>query len=867
MTNRPPRGLIGHLIYAVLEKGVTVPGVNLTRAEAQERSSLVKVHSYEVDLDLTTGAETFIVKTRVKFDGLKPGATTFIDAVGKSVIKAEFNGATFDTKFDGESIFLPPLAATNELYVEFEGIYSNSGEGLHRFEDPADGEVYLYTQHEVPDARRTFVCFDQPDLKATFAISALAPAHWEVISNNPVASTEVIGDKKKWVYTTTPLLPTYLTALVAGPYFKIESEYKGEKVVPLGLYCRKSLAEHMDADELFDITRRGFAAFEKEFGLAYPFDKYDQIAVAEFNAGAMENAGCVTFAENYFVFRSKVTDKEYNWRANVILHEMAHMWFGDLVTMSWWDDLWLNESFAEWASYYTLARATRFTNSWTVFNAERKSWAYRQDQLSSTHPIAVDMYDLEAVKTNFDGITYAKGASVLQQLVAYVGIDAFVAGLKKYFEKHAWGNTTLNDLIVELEATSGRDLGPWIATWLQTSGVNTWRPELVIDGDTYSSVAVKQEAPLVPAGSTELRPHRMAVGLYDIAGEKVVLRKRIELDVAGAKTDVPELVGQKVADLVILNDGDLSYGKLRFDDRSIATLKSHMGKIEDSLTRALAWSATWDMTRDGELAASDYLPIVLNALATEDDVAVVSMQMIQLGTAVELYGSDKNRDRLRAELADGTEKLLNSAAAGSDLQLQYVRSFASYAKSPAQINHVREILDGKRAGVTVDANLRWHLLNSLVEKGAAMVAEVEAELVRDKSADGEKAAAFGRAAGPDAATKAAAWSLATTQEISNHIQIQTLQGFQRAGQRDLIQDYADKYFALILGYWTSHTYEFASNLAVLGFPNYQVSDATMAKVEKWLTGVGKDAPNGLRRIISEQRDALARALKAQAKDA
>jgi aminopeptidase N len=477
------------------------------------------------------------------------------------------------------------------------------------------------------------------------------------------------------------------------------------------------------------------------------------------------------------------------------------------------------------------------------------------------------MYDLEAVKTNFDGITYAKGASVLQQLVAYVGLDAFIAGLKKYFEKHAWGNTTLNDLIVELEATSGRDLKPWIATWLQTAGVNTWRPELVVDGDKYTSVAVAQEAPLVPAGSKELRPHRMAVGLYDIQGEKVVRRKRVELDVAGASTAVPELAGENVADLVVLNDGDLSYGKLRFDDRSIATLKSHLGKIEDPLTRALAWSAAWDMTRDGELAASDYVPMVLNALAYENDVAVVATQMLQLGTAVELYASDKNRDALRTLLADGVEKLLGNAAAGSDLQLQYVRSFAGTAKSPAQVTKVREILDGKLAGVTVDANLRWTLLNSLVERGAATVAEVEAELANDKSADGEKAAAFGRAAGPDAATKAAAWELATTKEISNHIQIQTIQGFQRPGQRELTAPYADKYFDLIIDYWTSHTYEFASNIALLAFPAYQVSAATLAKVEGWLNGAGKDAPNGLRRIVSEQRDALVRALKAQAKDA
>jgi len=843
-----------------------VPGVNLTRAEAKERSSLIKVNSYEVDLDLTSGTETFIVKTRVKFKGLKPGASTFIDAVGKKVITSTLNGVEFDPKFDGESIFIPAIAAENDLFIEIEAIYSNSGEGLHRFQDPADGEVYLYSQHEVADARRTFPCFDQPDLKATFAISALAPTNWEVISNNPVQSKTDEGGKRRWVFTKTPLLSTYLTALVAGPYYFVESTYEGQKTVPMGLYCRKSLAKHMDAEELFDITRKGFAYYEKEFGLAYPFDKYDQIAVAEFNAGAMENAGCVTFAEDYFVFRSKVTDKNYNWRANVILHEMAHMWFGDLVTMEWWDDLWLNESFAEWASYYTLAQATRFTNSWTVFNAERKNWAYRQDQLSSTHPIVVDMEDLEAVKTNFDGITYAKGASVLQQLVVHVGKENFIKGLRQYFAKHAWGNTTLNDLLVELEAASGRDLKPWVSTWLQTAGVNTWRPELNISGDTYTSISVKQEVPLVPAGSKELRPHRMAVGLYDLKDGKVVCRKSVELDVSGSTTVVEALAGEKTADLVVLNDRDLSYGKLRFDDRSVATLKDHLGDIEDPLTRALAWSATWDMLRDGELAASDYVPMAVKALAGEDDVAVVSMTLTQLGTAVELYAADKNRDALRKQLADGVEKLLNSASSGSDLQLQYARSLASAAVSDAQVSRIRDFLDGKLEGLTVDADLRWHFIGCLVERNKATIAEVEKELESDKSANGEKAAAFARAAVPTAEAKKAAFELASSLGVSNHIQIQAIQGFNRPGQRELTAPYATKYFEMVLEYWNSHTFEFASNFASLLFPTFQVSKATLEATEGWLAGAGKDAPHGLRRVVSEQRDALARALKAQAKD-
>jgi aminopeptidase N len=848
-------------------KEFTVPGINLTRAEAQERSKLVYVHSYDVDLDVTVGAETFISKTLVKFDGLQVGATTFIDACGKSVIKAELNGKSFDPKFDGETIYLPPLEATNELYIELEAVYSITGQGLHRFQDPADNEVYLYTQHESADARRTFACFDQPDLKATFAISATAPGHWEVISNNPVAAKTEIGSSKKWQFTTTPRMSTYLSALVAGPYFKVESEYKGAKVVPLGLYCRKSLAPHMDSDELFDLTRRGFAAYEEEFGLAYPFDKYDQIAVAEFNAGAMENAGCVTYGEHYFVFRSKVTDKDYNWRANVILHEMAHMWFGDLVTMEWWDDLWLNESFAEWASYFVMAKHTRFTNSWTVFNAERKNWAYRNDQFSSTHPIAMDMQDLETVKANFDGISYAKGASVLQQLVTYVGQDNFVAGLKKYFEKHAWGNTVLQDLIDQIEATSGRDLKPWISTWLQTAGVNTLRPELVIDGEKYRSIAVKQEAPLVPVGSTELRPHRLSIGLYDIAGSKLNLRKRVEFDADGALTEVAELAGEKVADLLFINDADLSYGKIRFDERSIKTLTTHLGAIEDPLARAVAWSAVWDMTRDGELAASDYLPLVLNALAPETDVAVATVQLAQLVTTVELYGSDKNRDALRAQLADGLEKLLDKTEPGSDLQLQYLRSFSAAAHTPAQLARVRGALNGEISGVTVDANLRWTLLAALVERGLADLAEIDAEFERDQSADGRKHAALCRAAIPTPEAKAAAWKSAAGTDISNHIMLQTLAGFNRPRHRELTAPYADIFFTEISQYWDTHNFDVAQKYVASAFPTFQVSQETLAKAEKWLAGPGVTAPNGLRRAVAEQRDGLVRSLKAQAKDA
>ena len=845
-----------------------MPGVNLTQVEAKERSSQIAVESYVVDLDLTTGPETFISKTTIKFSALKVGSNTFIEAVGKKIITATLNAQVLDTSsYDGETIHLLNIAAKNELYLEIEGIYSTSGEGLHRFVDPADSEVYLYTQHAVADACKTFPCFDQPDLKATFTISCTVPAHWEVISNNPTSSVVAVGSaSKKWNFKTTPVLSTYLSAIVAGPYHRVDDVYYGEKTVPLGLFCRKSLAESMDSEDIFNITKQGFAFYEKEFGLAYPFEKYDQLAVAEFNAGAMENAGCVTFAEDYFVFRSKVTDKNYNWRANVILHEMAHMWFGDLVTMTWWNAIWLNESFAEWASYYTLEKATRFTNSWTVFNAERKTWAYRQDQLSSTHPIAVEMKDIESVKTNFDGITYAKGASALQQLVTHVGKDNFMAGLRQYFAKHAWANTTLRDLLIEIEKTSGRDLEPWVATWLQTAGVNTMRPEITLSGDTYTSISIVQEVPLMPVGSRELRPHRMAVGLYDLTEGSLIRRKSVELDVSGAKTSVPELVGEKIADLVLINDRDLSYAKIRFDERSLKTLIKHLGDIKDPLSRALAWSATWDMLRDGELSATNYVPMAITALAGEADDAVVSMTLTQLETAVEVFASDAHRSQLRVVLADGIEGLLDSAKPGSDLQLAYARAFANAAITPAQGVRVRGALNGDISGLIIDADLRWHLLGCLVQKDLASVADVDSELAKDNTANGQRYAAFARAAFADSSTKAKAFNAVIHDNLSNHIQVQTIRGFQRPTQRELLTPFVEQYFAEVLTVWKSQTYEIASKFATGLYPTYVITQQTLDQTEKWLITVGKDAPSGLVRIMSENRDAMARALKAQKRD-
>jgi len=844
-----------------------VPGLNLSRTEAKDRAEHLYVNSYAVTLDVTKGEETFYSKSEVSFTCNKPGYSTFIDAVGRSVISATLNGAAVDvSSFDGESIFLTNLAADNTLVIEIEAEYSKSGEGLQRSVDPADGEIYLYSQGETAHIRNMFACFDQPSLKATFTLTVTTPGHWQAVSNNPVESKTIKGEYVEWKFTTTPRIPTYLDALIAGPYSSVHDVYKGKKEIPLGIYCRKSMMQYLDPEDIFLITKQGFEYFEKVFGLAYPFEKYDQIAVVDFNFGAMENAGAVTFREDVLVFRSHMPEKAYLSRANTILHEMAHMWFGDMVTMFWWDDLWLNESFAEWSSYLALSESTRFKGAWTEFNSARKNWAYRQDQLSSTHPIIADMVDMEAVNANFDGITYAKGASVLHQLVAHVGRPQFIAGLQKYFAKHAWGNTTLNDLLVELEAASGRKLDTWVHTWLQTAGVNTLRPQLEIDGDTYTSVVISQEVPLVPAGSKELRPHRLAVGLYDISGDSLNLRKSVELDVVGASTTVTELSSEKVADLLLINDRDLSYAKLRFDDRSIATLKKYLGRLNDPLARALSWASIWDMHRDAQISSADFIEIALSGLAGENDDAIVNIVIGQLGTSVEGYASDANRDKYREKLAAGFWNLMQSSAPASDLQLLYSRAFAANAHTPEQIKNVRGILNGEIKGLKVDTDRRWDFLIALTERGATTQAELDAELASDNTTSGNLLFETAKAATPNAEAKAYAFNTVMHQDAQTSVRSALVAGFQRPIQRHLLTPFVDLYFENLLSEWESKSYEGAAKFVTGMYPSWIISQSTVDKTNAWLNGVGKDAPAVLRKLVKESQDGVIRALKVQGLD-
>ncbi|MFE8885186.1 aminopeptidase N [Pseudarthrobacter enclensis] len=849
--------------------------MNLTRAEARGRAELITVDSYEVSLDLTRGSEVFGSTTTVRFSAV-PGADTFIDAVTRTVHSVTLNGRSLDpaTVSDGVRIQLADLAGQNELTVVADAPYMNTGEGLHRFVDPVDNEVYLYTQFEVPDSRRMFAVFEQPDLKATFAFTVTAPSHWDVISNSPTpvpveaAPGDDGGARSVWTFAPTPRLSSYVTALIAGPYQSVRSEVASSdgRVIPLGVFARKSLMQYLDADNIFELTRQGFGFFEAQFGCPYPFEKYDQLFVPEFNAGAMENAGAVTILEGY-VFRGKVTGAQIERRAITVLHELAHMWFGDLVTMRWWNDLWLNESFAEYMSHLAAVEATSFTSAWTTFASVEKSWAYRQDQLPTTHPIFAEINDLQDVEVNFDGITYAKGASVLRQLVAWVGPEQFMAGVREYFAKHSWANTELRDLMVELEKASGRDLDSWGRQWLETAGVNTLAPELEADADgTLRSFSIVQTA--VDDWPT-IRPHRLAVGFYNLdADGKLVRVHREELDVDGERTDVPSLVGLKQPDLILVNDDDLAYAKVRLDPASLATATAHLKDFKESLPRTLVWNSAWDAARDGETPARQYVELVLSNVAAETDSSVILVQLRQLATTLNFYVAEEHREATTRAAVDRLWDLAQEVAGGSDAQLQFVKSFALLAGSESQLDRVAGLLDGSLTldGLTVDQDLRWELVASLVAGGRLGQRDIDAELERDNTASGQNAAALAKAAIPTADAKAAVWeSIVVKGELSNALQGSAVAGFMRVLDRTLLEPYSEKYFAAVPGIVATRTHALAQQIVVGLYPALLTTQATVDRTDGFLASLPPESA-ALRRMMLENRDGVARALRARAAD-
>jgi aminopeptidase N len=837
---------------------------NLTRDEAAERARLLRVASYQVELDLAGGEVTFGSVTTVRFTCGRAGGSTFIDLTAPEVSEVVLNGRTLPAgAIDGNRIALDDLAESNELTIRAQCAYSRNGEGLHRFTDPTDKGVYLYSDLETFDAHRIYACFDQPDLKSSFEFSVRCPDTWRVISNNApdVAGQHDGPGVERWHFPPTPVMSTYITHISAGPYHVVRSEHDG---IPLGIFCRQSLASYLDPDQIFEITRQGFDYYHEAFGVRYPFGKYDQLFVPEYKAGAMENAGAVTFLEDY-IFRSRVTDARHEARAETILHEMAHMWFGDLVTMRWWDDLWLNESFATWASLVALAEATRWPSAWTTFAQAWKAWAYRQDQLPSTHPIAADIVDIDAVEVNFDGITYAKGASVLRQLVAYVGRDNFLAGVRAYFGEHAWGNATLADLLDALRHASGRDLASWSKAWLEAAGVNTLRAEFQTAPDgTFTEFVILQEA---PESHPVLRPHRIAIGLYDRGPEGLARWHRIELDAIGERTEVPGLAGQRRPDLVLINDDDLTFAKIRLDEHSMRTLISSIGEFSESLPAALCWAAAWDMCRDAELPARDYLALVLSGLGSITEISMLQTLLRQATSVVRRFADPGWRDTGLTILAGALRSRLQDAEPGSDVQLSYAQAFTSVASSAADLGLLSGLLEGSASidGLAVDTDLRWQVLHRLVSRGVAGQDAIDAEHDRDRTDAGERHALACQAAIPHPEAKEAAWNQIVSGELPNASFRAALGGFYSADQDELIARFAPRFFDVVAGIWRDWTSDMAQYFAEVGYPSTVVSQAALDAAADYLDRTGPPAP--LRRLLSEGRDDVARALRCRERDA
>ena len=833
---------------------------SLTRAEAAERAALLSIESYAVDLDLTAGEEVFGSVTRVRFRCARPGADTFVEVHPVVLRGATLNGRVLDPSvLAGNRLPLTGLATENELVVRADMAYSNSGAGLHRFTDPADGEVYLHAMSFLDDAQRIFACFDQPDLKAPLTLAVTAPPQWTVLANSRGHSA-ALG---RWVFEPTPPLSTYLMTLVAGPYHGRYAEHDG---IPLGLHCRAALAEHLDrdADELFAVTRQCFDRYHELFGVRYAFGKYDQVFVPEFNAGAMENPGCVTLRDD-LVFRSAVTEAEREIRAVIVAHEMAHMWFGDLVTLRWWDDVWLNESFAEYLGFRVTVEATAFTGAWTTFTADRKVWGYAADQRPSTHPVApADVPDTASALLNFDGISYAKGASALAQLVTWLGDRAFFAGLRRFFAAHAYGNATLDDLLAALAEASGRDVRAWADVWLREPRVNTLRPVVSIASDgRYDAVSVVQTA---PDAHPVLRPHRVALGLYDRdAAGRLVRHERVEVEldptVDSGQTWVPALVGVPAAALLLVNDDDLTYAKVRLPEAELALLPS----VADPRARAVLWSTAWHATFDAELPPDRFVVLAAAGLPVETSPGVFAAVLDLAATvAVPRYLPPALRPGAAQTLAAVCAGVLAVAEPASGRQLAAARGLVACA-GQGEVGVLRGWLGGQGVpdGLAVDADLRWLVLRRLVVLGAAGTADIEAEAARDRSARGAEQAAGCRAALPDAVGKAEAWqAIVDGESLSNRLLLATAGGFWQAEQATLTQSYVDRYFVEMPSAADRRTPQVFNKLAALAYPRFAVAAGTAAAAERMLRR--DDLAPGLRRAVLDQTDDLRRALAARA---
>ncbi|SER82617.1 aminopeptidase N [Propionibacterium cyclohexanicum] len=854
--------------------------VNITRDEARTRSAALSVESYRISLDLTghdadgralaDPDETFSSVSTVRF--ASDGSDTWIDIIADDVTRIELDGSPLDPQLFADCrIPLSAPAGSHDLSVTAICRYSHTGEGLHRFVDPADGRVYLYSQFESADARRAYACFEQPDLKASFEFTVRAPREWIVVSNSPEPAPAAQGGTSIWHFEPTPRISTYITAIIAGEYHVERGTVASAKgVLGASLVCRQSVVPHLDSARIRSTTQAGFGVYEQAFGRPYPFAKYDQLFVPEYNAGAMENAGAVTIRDEY-LFRSQVTSADLEQRDNTILHELAHMWFGDLVTMRWWDDLWLNESFAEWCSHYAqqkIAEHDGGADPWVGFANARKGWAYIQDQLPTTHPIAADMVDLEAVEQNFDGITYAKGASVLKQLVAFVGEQNFLAGVREYLSEHAFGNAEFADLLDALQKASGRDLSQFAAQWLQTSGVNTLRANAEVDdAGVLRRYEITQSA---PADHPTLRTHHLAIGLGTLVDGKLAIAESFEVEIDGEHTEIDALAGRPRPDLILLNHRDLGFAKIRLDEHSLATALAHIADLPDALARALVWSMAWDMARDAQLSAADYIDLVLRGAGSETDMTGVRTSLRRALSCATAYTAPAGREELRSRLTDGLWGLLDAAAAGSQHQLALADALVATAARPQDAQRLARWLDGEAvpAGLVIDQDRRWEVLTTLARIGVIDETRIDAERGRDRTITGAERAAGAKSALADPQAKARAWQLATEDpSVPNATHRTICANFVHYGQESLLEPYVERYLQVCElissheGIWA--TRGTAAREAVLNmlWPAPLADRSLLDRLDGWAAKADLSAP--VRRAVSEHRDQTLRALAAQ----
>ncbi|WP_411709091.1 aminopeptidase N [Corynebacterium sp. LaCa116] len=830
---------------------------NLTHAEATARSAALRLSTYELYLDVTsapTDADSYEVTSCITFTTTEP--ETFVDYLGKAVHAVRVNGEEVENTFDGGRVYLQDLPVGEELTVEITGssYYSRTGQGLHRMHDQADGTTYLYSHLEPSDARRIFPCFDQPDLKARYTVHLAGPQGWQLLSNQPEVGREKADGGEVAHFAETPLLSTYLTAFAAGPYVAKHSTWTapdGSLTVELRAFARASMAEYLD-DEILQITAQGMDFFHNSFGYPYPWGKYDSIFVPEYNLGAMENPGLVTFTEHY-LFRSAATRAQHAGRTNTILHEMSHMWFGDLVTPQWWDDLWLKESFAEFMGADSSVHATDYTEAWVNFAGQRKNWAYLQDQLPTTHPIKAEIPDVDAARQNFDGITYAKGAAVLKQLVHYVGRENFYAGARDYFQEHAFGAATFEDLLTALKKHTDRDLDAWSTAWLRTWGPDTLTPELHTDGDKIHELAITVDA------EDTTRPHRLNVALFD---DSLTKYATLDVDLAGERTILDEVSGLQAPALLLLNDGDHTYAKVRFDETSLETIRTRLSEVPDELSRAVIWTSLWNLTRDGEWPVRSYLDTVLNHAPAESNPTLLTTAFANARYAIDHFVGEEAREEIRAEYAERLWEVLQAAPAGSDAQLTIARAtIQALAATPAEsgTQRLRALIDGSLEGLALDPDIRWSILRALAARDAVSSEELEAEKERDNTLTGAAAFLGASHAFPSAEVKREVFDLVRTPGKYSNAEVDSLlAAFNAPRSGHLTEAFAQEYFDSLTKLWEEHPIEIANRLVRGLYPDVALADtATSAFLRT-------ERPRALRRVLLECQDAWRRAARVRA---